>query len=189
MQTTADSGPNNAAVGRILTLRVFRRCHAAAQSVEPQVHGPLHRCKAARASPSHHPPWHTLLLVNRLALVSHERARLEIGAIVAKLVKDLRSYHGLCCHLLHLFLDVCVNEASCLPFFRFLPLVEGKTMSCSRLTALTLPLPCNPALHLLALGPPPPCRSSGLPSECSGQVEMVQLAGGGNCDGHGNTSS
>jgi hypothetical protein len=34
---------------------------------------------------------HTLLLANRLAQASNERARLEIEAIVAKVVKDLRS--------------------------------------------------------------------------------------------------
>jgi hypothetical protein len=35
----------------------------------------------------------------------------------------------------------CVNEASCSPFSRFLPLAERKIISCSRLTALTLPPP------------------------------------------------
>jgi hypothetical protein len=67
---------------------------------------PLHHCRAAPASPDHHPPWLTPLLANRLAKASNERARietrLEIEAIVAKVVKDLRSYHNLCLHLLHL---------------------------------------------------------------------------------------
>ena len=41
-------------------------------------------------------------MANRLAQASKERARLEIEAIVAKVVKDLRSYHNLRFHLLHL---------------------------------------------------------------------------------------
>ena len=94
-------------------LRVFQGCHAAGLSGGPQVHGPLHRCKAARLQgcsslprPSSPLPWLTLLPANRLAKASNERApieaRLEIEAIVAKVVKDLRIYHNLCFHLLHL---------------------------------------------------------------------------------------
>jgi len=67
--------------------------HAAGQSVDPQVHAPLHRCKAARLlqpPQAMKPRQHTLLLANRLTQASNERARLEIGAIVAKVVKDLR---------------------------------------------------------------------------------------------------
>jgi hypothetical protein len=50
----------------------------------------LQGCKAALASPGHHPQ-HTLLLANRLTQASNERARLEIEVLVAKVVKDLRS--------------------------------------------------------------------------------------------------
>jgi hypothetical protein len=69
----------------------------------------LHRCSAARLlqpPQAIKTPWLTPLLANRLAKASNERARietrLEIGAIVAKLVKNLRIYHNLCFHLLHL---------------------------------------------------------------------------------------
>jgi len=70
--------------------------HAAGLSVDPQVHGLLHRCKAARlqgcsSHPKPSPPQHTLLLANRLTQASNERARLEIKAIAAKVLKDLRS--------------------------------------------------------------------------------------------------
>jgi hypothetical protein len=78
---------------------------------------PLHCCTAARlqgckAARLLQPPqaiktpWLTPLLANRLAKASNERARietrLEIEAIVVKVVKDLCSYHSLCFHLLHL---------------------------------------------------------------------------------------
>jgi len=49
-------GPKNMAGRRNPILRVFQRCHAAGQSVDPQMHGPLHRCKAAPASPGHQNP-------------------------------------------------------------------------------------------------------------------------------------
>ena len=69
----------------------------------------MHRCKAARLlqpPQAIKPPWLTLLPANRLAKVSNERApveaRIEIEAIVVKVVKYLRSYHNLCFHLLHL---------------------------------------------------------------------------------------
>ncbi len=70
--------------------------HAAGLSVDPQVHAPLDRCKAARLQgcsslPRPSPPQHTLLLANRLTQASNERARLDIGAIVAKVVKGLRN--------------------------------------------------------------------------------------------------
>jgi len=49
----ADQNPKNEAGRHIRTVRVFQRCHAAGLSVDPQVHGPLHRCKAAPASQGH----------------------------------------------------------------------------------------------------------------------------------------
>lgn len=81
------------------------------------MHGPLHCCTAAplqgcKAARLLQPPqaiktpWLTPLLANRLANASNERARietrLEIEAIVVKVVKDLCSYYSLCFHLLHL---------------------------------------------------------------------------------------
>jgi hypothetical protein len=68
--------------------------HAAGQSVDPQLHAPVHRCQAARLlqpPQAIKPRLHTLLQANRLAKVSNERARLVIEAIVAKVVKDLCS--------------------------------------------------------------------------------------------------
>ena len=83
----------------------LQRCHAAGLSVDPQVRVPLHHCTTARPLQPPQaitPPRHTPLLANRLAKVSNERARLEIEAIAAKVVKDLRGYHNPRFHLLHL---------------------------------------------------------------------------------------
>jgi hypothetical protein len=82
-------GLKNAASRRIRLVRVFKRCHAAGLSSDPRAHG---HCTAARLLQPPQaittPPQHTLLLANRLAQVSNERARLEtrieIEAIVAK---------------------------------------------------------------------------------------------------------
>jgi hypothetical protein len=66
---------------------------------------PLQGCSSL-PRPSSPLPWLTLLPANRLAKASNERApieaRLEIEAIVAKVVKNLRSYHNPRFHLLHL---------------------------------------------------------------------------------------
>ena len=106
------AGLKNAASRR---MRILRVSSAATQLTRAPVPRCVYRCKAAPlqdrkaapASPDHQPPpGLTPSLANRLAKASNERARietrLEIEAIVAKLVKDLRIYHNLCFHLLHL---------------------------------------------------------------------------------------
>jgi hypothetical protein len=103
-------GLKNAASRR---MRILRVSSAATQLTRAPVPRCVYRCTTALL---HHcttagllqppqaftPPQHTPLLANRLAQASKERARLEIEAIVAKVVKDLRSYHNPRLHLLHL---------------------------------------------------------------------------------------
>ena len=100
-------GLKNAASRRMRILRVSSAATQLTRAPVPRcvyrcTTAPLHHCRAAPASPGHHPPQHTPLLANRLAQASKERARLEIEAIVAKVVKDFRSCHNLRFHLLHL---------------------------------------------------------------------------------------
>lgn len=111
MQTTAEPDPKKRPVGACAFYGspALPRSWTERRSTGAWTAAPLHRCKAARLlqpPQAIKPPWLTLLPANRLAKVSNERApieaRLEIEAIVAKVVKDLRNYHNPRFHLLHL---------------------------------------------------------------------------------------
>jgi hypothetical protein len=91
-------GLKNAASRRMRNLRVSS---AATQLTRAPVPRCVYRCTTASlhhcitaplqgcsSLPRPSPPQHTPLLANRLAQASKERARLEIEAIVAKVVKD-----------------------------------------------------------------------------------------------------
>ena len=79
-------GLKNAASRR---MRILRVSSAATQLTRAPVPRCVYRCTTAGLlqPPQATPPRHTPLLANRLAQASKERARLEIEAIVAKVVK------------------------------------------------------------------------------------------------------
>ena len=100
-------GLKNAASRRMRILRVSSAATQLTRAPVPRcvyrcTTAPLHHCRAAQASPGHHPPPAHPLADQPAAQASKERARLEIEAIVAKVVKDFRSCHHLRFHLLHL---------------------------------------------------------------------------------------